>query len=154
MTFTSGTTDGVNRVAAALARTPCGVVATALEHHSNFVPWQQLCLRTGKPFRVCPIQPDGALDLDALDSLLTGDVGLLAVSQCSNVLGCRCPVEEIIRLAHSRGVRVLVDGAQAVCPPGRGPVAAMDCDYYVCSGHKLGGPFGVGLLYARSRWSR
>ena len=148
VTFTSGTTDGINRVAAALSRTPCGVVATALEHHSNFVPWQQLRLRTGKPFRVCPIQPDGALDLDALDGLLTGDVGLLAVSQCSNVLGMPVPVEEIIRLAHSRGVRVLVDGAQAVCHRDV-DVAAMDCDYYVCSGHKLGGPFGVGLLYCK-----
>ena len=148
VTFTAGTTDAINRVAAALAGRPGGVVTTELEHHSNFVPWQQLCRKTGRPFRVCPVRPDGTLDLSALDELLTPEISLLAVSQCSNVLGMPLPLETIIPLAHSRGAAVLVDGAQGAC---HAPVdvRAMDCDYFVCSGHKLGGPFGVGLLYCR-----
>lgn len=148
LTFTSGTTDGINRVAQAFSARPGGIVVTALEHHSNFVPWQQLCLRENRPFRVCPCSPEGVLDLSALDELLTPDVGLLAVTQCSNVTGALTPIDKIIRLAHSRGIPVLVDGAQAICHI---PVnlRAMDCDYYVCSGHKLGSPFGIGLLYCR-----
>lgn len=148
ITFTAGTTDGINRVAAAFARKRGGVVTTVLEHHSNFVPWQQLCLEHGLPFRVCPILPDGELDMAALDRLLTVDIGLLAVTHCSNVLGTVTPIREIVRLAHSRGIRVLVDGAQSVCHRDI-DVQALDCDYFVCSGHKLGGPFGVGLLYCK-----
>lgn len=148
ITFTSGTTDGINRVAIALAGQPGGIVTTILEHHSNFVPWQQLCLRLGKPFRVCPITPDGQLDMAAMDRLLTPDISVLAVTQCSNVLGTVTPVEELIRIAHARGIRVLVDGAQSVCHR-KIDVTAMDCDWFVCSGHKLGGPFGIGLLYCK-----
>lgn len=148
ITFTSGTTDGINRVAAAFADRLGAIVVTELEHHSNFVPWQQLCQKTGREFRVCPIQPDGTLNLDALDAMLTEGTALLAISQCSNVLGMAIPLEQIIPLAHSRGIPVLVDGAQGVCHM---PVnlTALDCDYYVCSGHKLGAPFGVGLLYCK-----
>lgn len=148
ITFTAGTTDGVNRTAWALSGQKGGVVVTALEHHSNFVPWQQLCRRTGAPFRVCPILPDGNLDLAALERLLTEEIQVLAITQCSNVLGTVPPLEEIIPLAHSRGIRVFVDGAQAVCHR-KVDVAALGCDWYVCSGHKLGGPFGTGLLYSR-----
>ena len=147
ITFTAGTTDGVNRVAAAFPE-PGGVLVTALEHHSNFVPWQQRCLRRGEAFRVCPVLPDGSLDLEALDRLLDGSVALLAVTGLSNVLGTAPPLEEIIPLAHSRGAKVLVDGAQMICHRDV-DVTALDCDYFVCSGHKLGGPFGVGLLYCR-----
>lgn len=148
VTFTAGTTDGINRVAAALSREQGGVVTTVLEHHSNFVPWQQLCRGQGRPFRVCPMLPDGTLDLAALDRLLTGDMSLLAVTHCSNVLGTVTPIREIVSLAHSRGVKVLVDGAQSVCHRDI-DVKGLDCDYFVCSGHKLGGPFGVGLLYCK-----
>ena len=148
ITFTSGTTDGINRVAAAFMDRPGAVVVTELEHHSNFVPWQQLCKRTGREFRVCPIQPDGTLNLGALDAMLTEGTALLAISQCSNVLGMPVPLEKIIPMAHRRGIPVLVDGAQGVCHM---PVnlKTLDCDYYVCSGHKLGGPFGIGLLYCK-----
>ncbi len=149
ITFTSGTTDGINRVAAAMAGQPGGIVVTALEHHSNFVPWQQLCLREGRPFRVCPILPEGTLDLNALDRMLDGDISLLAITGCSNVLGTVPPLEKIIPLAHSRGIRVLVDGAQSVCHRDT-DVTALDCDFFVCSGHKLGGPFGIGLLYCKT----
>ncbi len=99
ITFTAGTTDGINRVAAAFSGSKGGVVTTALEHHSNFVPWQQLCLRQGRPFRVCPVLPDGSLDMETLDRLLTEDIGLLAVTHCSNVLGTVTPVEQIAALA-------------------------------------------------------
>lgn len=148
ITFTSGTTDGINRLALAFQDRPGGIVVTELEHHSNFVPWQQLCQKTGRTFRVCPIRADGALDLDVLDTMLIEETALLAISQCSNVLGMPTPLEKIIPLAHRRGIPVLVDGAQGACHM---PVdlKALDCDYYVCSGHKLGAPFGIGLLYCK-----
>lgn len=148
ITFTSGTTDGINRVAAAFADRPGAIVVTELEHHSNFVPWQQLCKKTGREFRICPIQPDGTLNLDALEAVLTEGTALLAISQCSNVLGMAIPLEKIIPMAHSRGIPVLVDGAQGACHMSVN-LTALDCDYYVCSGHKLGAPFGVGLLYCK-----
>ncbi len=150
ITFTSGTTDGINRVAAAFADRPGAIVVTELEHHSNFVPWQQLCKKTGREFRVCPIQPDGALDMEALEVMLTQGTALLAISQCSNVLGMPIPLEQIIPMAHSRGIPVLVDGAQGACHMTVN-LTALDCDYYVCSGHKLGAPFGIGLLYCKKK---
>ncbi len=148
ITFTSGTTDGINRVAASMAGQNGGIVVTALEHHSNYVPWQQLCLREDRPFRVCPVLPDGTLDMDALDGMLKESVSLLAITGCSNVTGTVPPLERIIPMARSRGIKVLVDGAQSACHADV-DVTKLDCDYYVCSGHKLGGPFGIGLLYCR-----
>lgn len=148
LVFTSGTTDGIGRVADALASLPGGVVTTAMEHHANFVPWQQTCRRLGRPFRVCPVDADGRLDMDALAALLTPDISVLAVTHASNVLGTVNDVRTTCALAHERGVRVLVDGAQSAC---HRPVdvEAIGCDWFVCSGHKLGGPFGIGLLYCR-----
>ena len=148
ITFTSGTTDGINRVASAFLDKPGSIVVTELEHHSNFVPWQQLCRKTGKAFRVCPVEPDGTLNLNVLENMLTEGAGLLAISQCSNVLGMPIPLDEIIPMAHRQGIPVLVDGAQGACHM-PSDLRAMDCDYYVCSGHKLGGPFGIGLLYCK-----
>ena len=148
ITFTSGATDGINRVASALAALPGGVVTTTLEHHSNYVPWQQSCQRLGRPFRVCPIRPDGSLDMDAMEALLDSGISVLAVTHVSNVLGTKLPVRKLCELAHRRGIRVLVDGAQSVCHRDI-DVSAIGCDWFVCSGHKLGGPFGIGLLYCR-----
>ena len=148
ITFTSGTTDSINLAAAAFREKTGGILVTELEHHSNFVPWQQMCRKTGKPFRTCPIQPDGTLDLDVLSSMLTPEIGLLAISECSNVLGMPMPLGEIIRLAHSRGIPVLVDGAQGICHEDVN-VTEMGCDYYAFSGHKLGAPFGIGVLYCK-----
>lgn len=147
--FTSGTTDGINRAAYALDRDGFrGAVVTGMEHHSNFVPWQQLCQRRGVPFRVIPLDDEGRLDLTEADRLLDESVSLLAVTQCSNVLGMVNPVRELCRLAHSRGIRVLVDGAQSVCHE-RIDVAELDCDWFAFSGHKLGAPFGIGVLYSK-----
>ena len=105
VTFTAGATDGIDRVATVYERTgEKGVAVTLLEHHSNFVPWQQLCLRKGWTFRVIPLDDDGQVDLAAADRMLDGSVGLLAVSHCSNVLGTVVPVEALCRLARSRGI--------------------------------------------------
>ena len=149
ITFTSGTTDGINRIAAWFSRhITGGAVVSVLEHHSNFVPWQQVCLQGKRPFGVIPITAEGQLDVEALEQCLDETIGLLAITQCSNVLGTVTPIQEICRIAHSRGIRVLVDGAQSVChiPVN---VQELDCDFFVCSGHKLGGPFGIGLLYSK-----
>lgn len=147
--FTAGATDGINQAADAFCRRDKrGVVATQLEHHSNLLPWQQLCRAQGRPFRLCPVLPDGSLDIASADKLLTADIGLLAVSHCSNVTGMVNPVNELCAMAHSRGISVLVDGAQSVCHMII-DVTDMDCDFFVCSGHKLGAPYGTGLLYCK-----
>lgn len=147
--FTSGTTDGINRVAyAAEQNDPCGVAVTVMEHHSNFVPWQQMCRRSRTAFRVIPLDDKGKLDLNVADQVLDHSIGILAVTQCSNVLGTVNPIRELCCMAHERGIRVLVDGAQSICHE-EIDVKKLDCDWFVCSGHKLGAPFGIGLLYCK-----
>ena len=151
ITFTSGTTDAVNRVADSYrGRLGPGdaVVVTRMEHHSNFVPWQQLCRETGAELRIAPLTETCELDESAFRSLLTGAVKLVAVAHASNVLGTVNDVKGICALAHQSGAEVFVDGAQGIChlPV---DVEELGCDYYAFSGHKLGAPFGIGALYAR-----
>jgi len=150
--FVRGTTEAVNLVAQTFGRTRVGagdeVLVTELEHHSNIVPWQLLCQEKGARLRVAPITDAGDLDLDALDALLGPRTRLLAVTQVSNALGTVNPIDEIVRLAHAKGVPVLVDGAQGVQHRGF-DVAAAGADFYAFSGHKLYGPTGIGVLWGR-----
>lgn len=150
--FTSGTTDAVNRVADALAPTlkPGDRIAvTRMEHHSNFVPWQQLCRKTGAEFCILPLTPGGDLDLDQAQGLLSTGVKLVAAAHSSNVLGTVNDIPALARLTHAAGGLLFVDGAQGICHEAV-DVAALDCDFYAFSGHKLGAPFGIGALFCRS----
>lgn len=150
--FTRGATEGINLVASsfgeAFVRPGDEIVVTEMEHHSNLVPWQLMAERRGATIRAVPVTERGELDLDALGALLGPRTRLLAVTQLSNVLGTVNPVAAIVALAHARGVAVLVDGAQSA-PRMPVDVRALGCDFFVCSGHKMYGPMGVGLLYGR-----
>ncbi|HTE50395.1 MAG TPA: SufS family cysteine desulfurase [Kofleriaceae bacterium] len=152
--FTRGTTESINLVAHAWGRGAVGpgdvVVATALEHHSNLVPWQLLCAERGATLRIAPIDGSGRIDLTGLAALLDRRVRMVAVSHMSNVLGTVAPVAEIARLAHGVGALLLVDGAQAAAhlPV---DVGALGCDFYAFSGHKVHGPTGIGVLWGRAR---
>jgi cysteine desulfurase/selenocysteine lyase len=150
--FTRNSTEGLNLVAHAFGRwrVQAGdeVVISAMEHHSNIVPWQLLCEERGAHLRVAPINDAGELILDELDGLMGPRTKLLSVTHMSNALGTINPIAEIVRMAHDRGVPVLVDGSQAAyhMPV---DVQALDCDFYVATGHKLYGPTGIGVLYGR-----
>ena len=151
--FVRGTTEAINLVAQSFGRSRVGpgdeVLVTGMEHHSNIVPWQLLCQERGARLRVLPIDDAGELALDELDELLGPRTRLLALVHVSNALGTVNPVRDIVAAAHARGVPVLVDGAQAVA---HGPVdvQALGCDFYAFSGHKLYGPTGIGVLWARA----
>ena len=151
--FVRGTTEAINLVAFGLARTTLGpgdeVLITAMEHHSNIVPWQMACAERGSKLRVIGIDDRGDLQLPELDKLLGPRTKLLALTHVSNALGTVNPVREIVKLAHERGVPVLLDGAQAV-PHQRVDVRELGCDFYAFSSHKLFGPTGVGVLYGRA----
>jgi cysteine desulfurase/selenocysteine lyase len=153
--FTRGTTDGINLVASsfgeAFVKAGDEIVVTEMEHHSNIVPWQLMAERRGAKVRAVPVTAQGELDLAALGSMLGSRTRLLALTQLSNVLGTVNPVREIVALAHERGVPVLVDGAQSA-PRMPVDVQALGCDFFVCSGHKMYGPTGIGLLYGRTEW--
>jgi len=149
--FTRGTTESINLVAASFGqRLSAGdeVLITWLEHHSNIVPWQLVCERTGARLVVAPILDDGLLDVAAFDRLLNERTKIVAVAHVSNALGTVNPVAELVAKAHAAGAVVLVDGAQAV-PHLRVDVAALDCDFYAFSGHKMFGPTGTGVLYGK-----
>ena len=150
--FVRGATEGVNLVAATYGRRHVGpgdeVLVSAMEHHSNIVPWQMLCEERGASLRVLPMNERGELLLDRLPDLLTDRTRMVAVVHVSNSLGTVNPVREIIQAARARGVPVLIDGAQAAA---HGPVdvQALDCDFYVVSGHKMFGPTGIGALFGK-----
>jgi len=150
--FTRNSSESINLVAQSFGRQNIGagdeILITHMEHHSNIVPWQLLCEQTQSELRVAPIDDHGQLLLDQFERLLTSRTKLVAVVHLSNSLGTINPVKEIVEMAHQRGVPVLVDGSQAVYHM---PVDVQDlgCDFYVCTGHKLYGPTGIGVLYGR-----
>lgn len=152
--FTSGTTHGINLVAngfSSLLKKGDEIIVSALEHHSNIVPWQMLCERTGSTLKVIPMNENGELVISDFDNILNANTKLVFVNHISNALGTINPIEYIIKKAHDFGAAVLVDGAQA-CPHIKLDVQALDVDFYVCSAHKMCGPTGVGMLYGKEEW--
>ncbi len=152
--LTSGTTFGINLVAAgfdSLLKKRDELIVSALEHHSNIVPWQMLCERTGAILKVIPISLKGELILEEYEKLLSTKTKIVFVGHVSNTLGTINPIEKIIAKAHEYGAAVLIDGAQAV-PHIKPDMQKLDCDFYVCSAHKVCGPTGVGMLYGKEEW--
>ncbi|WP_223032547.1 aminotransferase class V-fold PLP-dependent enzyme [Hanstruepera marina] len=152
--FTSGTTHGINLVAngfSSILKDGDEIIVSTLEHHSNIVPWQMLCERTGASLKVIPMNEQGELVMAEFDNLLSSKTKLVFVNHISNALGTINPIEDIIQKAHQVGAAVLVDGAQA-CPHIKPDVQALDVDFYVASAHKMCGPTGVGILYGKEAW--
>ena len=152
--FTSGTTQSINLVAsgfASLITNGDEILISALEHHSNIVPWQMLCEKTGATLKVIPMAVEGNLRMDVFHELLNSRTKLVFCNHVSNALGIVNPVEEIISSAHKVGAAVLIDGAQAT-PHIKPDVQALDVDFYVASAHKLCGPTGIGMLYGKQEW--
>jgi len=154
MIFTSGTTHSINIVASgfsSLLKKGDEVIVSALEHHSNIVPWQMLCDKTGAKLNVIPMNEDGALIMSSYDELLSKNTKLVFCNHISNALGTINPIEEIIKKAHQVGAAVLIDGAQST-PHMKVDFQRLNVDFYVTSAHKICGPTGVGLLYGRKEW--
>ncbi|WP_308991514.1 cysteine desulfurase [Mariniflexile litorale] len=152
--FTSGTTDSINLVAngfSSLLKKDDEIIVSALEHHSNIVPWQMLCERTGATLKVIPMNQDGELVIPEFDALLSKKTKLVFVNHISNALGTINPIEYIIKQAHLFGAAVLIDGAQST-PHIKPDVQALDVDFYVASAHKMCGPTGQGMLYGKESW--
>jgi len=152
--FTPGTTFGINLVAngfGALLQKGDEVLISAMEHHSNIVPWQFACERSGATLKVIPMNQKGELIMEAFDDLVTSNTKVVAVTHISNALGTINPIKTIIEKAHQVGAAVLIDGAQAT-PHVKPDVQDLDCDFYVFSGHKVCGPTGTGVLYGKEAW--
>lgn len=153
--FTRGTTEGLNLVASCFAdafmHEGDEVIVSVMEHHSNIVPWQLQAQKKGIAVKVIPMTDDGALDMDAYRQLFSEKTRIVSVAHVSNVLGTVNPIEEIIRIAHSHDVPVMVDGAQSV-PHFAVDVQKLDCDFLAFSGHKVYGPTGIGVLYGKEKW--
>ena len=153
--FTRGTTEALNLVVSSFCeefmQEGDEVVVSVMEHHSNIVPWQLQAAKRGICIRVIPMSDKGELDIDEFARLLTEKTKIVSVAHVSNVLGTVNPVEEIIRIAHDHGVPVMDDSAQST-PHFKVDVQAMDCDFFACSGHKMYGPTGVGVLYGKEEW--
>ena len=153
--FTKGTTDSINTLAwsfgEAMVKEGDEIVVSQLEHHSNIVPWQMLCERKKAVLKVIPLREDLSIDIEAFKGLLSERTKLVSVAHVSNLLGIVNPVEEVIRLAHERGIVVCVDGAQSV-PHLAVDVQQLDCDFLVFSAHKMYGPTGLGVLYGKKEW--
>jgi cysteine desulfurase/selenocysteine lyase len=152
--LTSGTTHGINMVATgftSLLKAGDEIIVSALEHHSNIVPWQMLCERSGADLKVIPMTLKGELDMEAYENLLSKKTKLVFVNHVSNALGTINPIKRIIDKAHDFGAAVLIDGAQAT-PHIKPDVQALDCEFYTCSAHKLCGPTGVGMIYGKESW--
>lgn len=154
MIFTSGTTHSINMVASGfskLIKKGDEIIVSALEHHSNIVPWQMVCEETGAALKVIPMKEDGSLDMKVYRSILSENTKLVFCNHISNALGTINPIEEIIKEAHKVGAAILVDGAQSI-PHMRIDVQKLDVDFYVGSAHKVCGPTGVGFLYGKEKW--
>lgn len=152
--FTKGTTESINLVATAISEFILPndeIIVTSMEHHSNMVPWQQLCLKQKANLLHLPIEPDGSLNIDELERNISPSTKLIAIAHISNVLGTINPIKEIVKIAHRYGVPVLVDGAQAIAHV-KVDVRDMDCDFYAFSAHKAYGPMGMGVLYGKEDW--
>ncbi len=152
--FTSGTTFGINLVAngfAAILKPGDEVIVSHLEHHSNIVPWQMLCEKTGATLKVIPMDENGELIMAEYDKLLSEKTKIVAVNHISNALGIINPIKYMIDKAHEVGAAILIDGAQSV-PHLKPDVQALDCDFYAFSGHKMCGPTGTGILYGKETW--
>lgn len=152
--FTRGTTESINLVASSfgsMLKSGDEVIISTMEHHSNIVPWQMLRNRTGITLRIIPLKDDCSLDLDAYSRMFNEKTRLVSIAHVSNVLGITNPIKEIISIAHSHGVPVLVDGAQST-PHIKVNVQELDADFFAFSGHKLYAPTGIGVLYGKEKW--
>ena len=153
--FTRGTTESINLVASSfcydMMKAGDEVIVSEMEHHSNIVPWQLQATRQGIVVKVLPMNDNGELRMEALETMITEKTKMISIAHVSNVLGTVNPVAEIIKTAHAHGVPVLVDGAQSA-PHLKVDVTALDCDFYAFSGHKMYGPTGVGVLYGKEEW--
>lgn len=153
--FTRGTTSSINLVASSYARSVCKegdeIVVSAMEHHSNLLPWQQAAKATGAVLKYIPLQADGTFSIEAAEKTITDRTKVVSVSHISNVLGVANPVKKIAAIAHKHGAVVMVDGAQSI-PHIKVDVQELDCDFYAFSGHKMCGPTGIGVLYGKKTY--